>query len=532
MAIHDGAPASVDLARVAGFRLGPMQVDPPTRQVFVGNTAQTLEPRVMQVLVVLAGAGGAVVSRDDLIARCWDGRIVSEAAINRVISRLRQLATETQAFRIETITKVGYRLSGEPEPEGNGFSLSENVAGPVADAGDALLPPMAEDSGSGTRRSLLVAGGLVGGATVAGGLWWVATAGSRARRREVEQLIARARAVTWMEGVSDGDFQAIAYLRQATALDPDSAEAWGALAIALFFANSLRADISDPAAHSARVESAAKRALEIDPGNADALVARAVDPPIFRHWTAREAEFRPLLERFPDHEVLRWRYGTLLAQVGLHSEAVMMLSPLVKAVPNFAYGRQLHAISLWSAGRIEEAEQQIDQAFRTWPMVFWIWILRFNFLALSGRPKEALAQAEAPETRPTFPWPAEISLASARALASREPAAVAEAVAIHADHERRGRLPHFISTQYLAALGALDAAFALAADALLGPRPAPGAARVPRSPWADVTTAHLFMPATRPMREDPRLQPLLEVVGLERFWRETGRVPDFRKRGG
>lgn len=103
----DGEP--IRLAQAPPFHLGMLKVTPATRQV-EGGGARTLEPRVMQVLVVLAGARGAVVGRDELIARCWDGRIVGEGSINRVISMIRQLGAETGAFALETVTKVGYRL--------------------------------------------------------------------------------------------------------------------------------------------------------------------------------------------------------------------------------------------------------------------------------------------------------------------------------------------------------------------------------------------------------------------------------------
>lgn len=107
----------IDLARAAPFRLGPLTVEPALRQV-TSVTSETLEPRVMQVLVALARAEGGIVSRDDLVRQCWEGRIVGDDSINRVISRLRRLAEEGGggSFRIETITKVGYRLVGEVRP--------------------------------------------------------------------------------------------------------------------------------------------------------------------------------------------------------------------------------------------------------------------------------------------------------------------------------------------------------------------------------------------------------------------------------
>jgi DNA-binding winged helix-turn-helix (wHTH) protein/tetratricopeptide (TPR) repeat protein len=106
-------PDQIDLARASAFRLGPIMVEPALRQVTAARS-ETLEPRVMQVLVVLAMANGGIVSRDDLVRQCWEGRIVGDDSITRVIARLRKLADEhgDGAFRIETITKVGYRLIG------------------------------------------------------------------------------------------------------------------------------------------------------------------------------------------------------------------------------------------------------------------------------------------------------------------------------------------------------------------------------------------------------------------------------------
>ena len=109
--MHD--TVRIDLASTAPFRIGALCVEPALRQVSIHTTPpETLEPRVMLVLVALARAGGAIVSRDQLIEQCWDSRVVGDDSINRVISRLRKLAgTHGDAlFTIETISKVGYRL--------------------------------------------------------------------------------------------------------------------------------------------------------------------------------------------------------------------------------------------------------------------------------------------------------------------------------------------------------------------------------------------------------------------------------------
>ncbi|HEX4079448.1 MAG TPA: tetratricopeptide repeat protein [Rhizomicrobium sp.] len=102
----------IRLADEDDFALGDLAVRPSLREVQENGRRELLEPRVMQVLVALARAGGAVVSRDSLIELCWEGRIVGEAAINRCISKLRELSESCgpTSFRIETIPRVGYRL--------------------------------------------------------------------------------------------------------------------------------------------------------------------------------------------------------------------------------------------------------------------------------------------------------------------------------------------------------------------------------------------------------------------------------------
>jgi DNA-binding winged helix-turn-helix (wHTH) protein/tetratricopeptide (TPR) repeat protein len=112
-AFGSAARRPVDLACEEPFRLGSLAVAPGLREI-VGQDGrrQILEPRVMQVLVALVRANGAIVSRDELIRTCWNGTTVCGDAINRPISLLRRMAEGIgqRAFRIETIPRVGYRL--------------------------------------------------------------------------------------------------------------------------------------------------------------------------------------------------------------------------------------------------------------------------------------------------------------------------------------------------------------------------------------------------------------------------------------
>lgn len=104
------------LASIPDLTFGSVTLRPSIREFECRTRRLTLEPRVMQVLVVLVEADGAVVSRDDLVQRCWEGRAVSEDAINRCIGQLRRLAKsgDEPCFTIECIPRVGYRLLAVP----------------------------------------------------------------------------------------------------------------------------------------------------------------------------------------------------------------------------------------------------------------------------------------------------------------------------------------------------------------------------------------------------------------------------------
>jgi len=93
------------------FRFGEWLVDPSTNSIEAGDGKRQLEPRMMDVLVTLCAARGAILSADALIAQCWGDASSSDSALHKTIAHLRRaLGDSASAPRyIETIRMRGYR---------------------------------------------------------------------------------------------------------------------------------------------------------------------------------------------------------------------------------------------------------------------------------------------------------------------------------------------------------------------------------------------------------------------------------------
>lgn len=103
----------IELAIEAPFRLHRLEVTPAALELRRGDRVVTLEPRVMQVLVALHRTPGRVVSREELLELCWEGRIVGDDSLNRSVSQLRKALAEESGVSVDTIPRVGYRLQFE-----------------------------------------------------------------------------------------------------------------------------------------------------------------------------------------------------------------------------------------------------------------------------------------------------------------------------------------------------------------------------------------------------------------------------------
>lgn len=515
----------IDLGTEQDFQLGELTIRPSLRQAADGaGRSEVVEPRVMQVLVALARADGEILTREALTILCWEGRIVGEDAINRVMSRLRRLSDGVGAgsFRIETITKVGYRLvecgSAAAEPPQTTPAEPKRMA-------TSLSP---------TRRLVLGAGLLASFGTIGtyAVLW------GRSKRHAPSPEAARMMDLGQQalckcndEGVSE----ALGFFRRAVELDPDAPDAWGLLGIG--YAYALRETVIDTVeALTLRTKSTVARAFALEPDNPFAQEAIYTLIPLLGRWKEADSSYRAALGRHPDSAYLVFGYGRRLASTGRMRESVNQLD---RAMRFFSPSPGLmvnHLWSVWASGAIDEVDRAIERAFALFPLHAWIWFARFYMLMFSGRAHEALAMGENVGGRPPDIMPAgfELPMASARALNTHAPEDIERAMRMHLESARQGSGRAENAMNFASAIGRLDQAFEIAGAYFFNrgfvvPDSRFGDPQRVATSLSERRTLLLFLPPAEAMRRDPRFPALVGELGLTQFWRESGVPPDYQR---
>jgi len=97
------------------FRIGAWIARPDSNELHAlgkGGDVRSIEPRLMQLLCVLAAAPQRVFTRRELMDLLWPRVIVNDNSLTRAVSELRKmLASDGGTPYIDTIPKSGYRLA-------------------------------------------------------------------------------------------------------------------------------------------------------------------------------------------------------------------------------------------------------------------------------------------------------------------------------------------------------------------------------------------------------------------------------------
>lgn len=158
-------PSSPTPSAAADFALGAWTVEPSRNLLACGSDARVVGPKVMNLLLVLAEAPGHVVSKEDLVARLWQGDFVTDEVLTTLVYALRRaLGDDARRPRfVETVRGRGYRLVAPvrglaavpvPQRQGPARRWLALAAAALLIAGLALQLPRFADGAAGadTRR--------------------------------------------------------------------------------------------------------------------------------------------------------------------------------------------------------------------------------------------------------------------------------------------------------------------------------------------------------------------------------------------
>jgi TolB-like protein/cytochrome c-type biogenesis protein CcmH/NrfG len=115
-------------------------LDTDRRELHRGSEAVSVEPQVLDLLICLVQNRNRVVTKDDLIASVWRGRIVSDATMtSRIYAARKAVGDSGQGQRlIRTIARKGLRFVGDVQTQSGG---DQSVAGVDPQTADEICEP-------------------------------------------------------------------------------------------------------------------------------------------------------------------------------------------------------------------------------------------------------------------------------------------------------------------------------------------------------------------------------------------------------
>jgi len=108
------------------FSFNDFALDCERRELRARGAAVQVEPQVFDLLVYLIENRDRVVSKDDLIASVWSGRIVSDSTVDSRINAVRKALGDSggrQQF-VRTIARKGFRFIGEVKSAAKGDAVA------------------------------------------------------------------------------------------------------------------------------------------------------------------------------------------------------------------------------------------------------------------------------------------------------------------------------------------------------------------------------------------------------------------------
>jgi DNA-binding winged helix-turn-helix (wHTH) protein/Flp pilus assembly protein TadD len=344
------------------FALGDWLVEPSLHRISKGNARKKLEPKVMELLVLLASRPGEVFTKEEISERLWPGVFVSESSLFRHVSELRRVLGDDRRrpSYVATIPKRGYRLVAPVSPPGDEKPRASRVLPRVAALAAAALIFLIVSS------------------------------------RTLSPPVAPAAYAAFLKGDlyenridCDSFDRSLEAYRQAMALDSRFVETYPRLFDALVATAVL--GCRPPGPLFDEVASLLDRARNngLEPGRYDAGAGALA---LWRDGDVEEAllrfqgprgdpdlsyamalvasgrdeegilEAERSLEELPVDLGENWALGGVLYFTGRYEEAIAQLNATLELYPGFRPAVQLLALSYWFTGNVERAVELADRS--------------------------------------------------------------------------------------------------------------------------------------------------------------------------
>src|SRR4051794_3021227 len=116
------------------FRFQDQILDPDRRELTRGPERVSVGPKVFDLLLYLLRNRERVVTKDDLLASVWNGRIVSESTLTSHINAARRAVGDTGGAQrlIRTVARKGFRFVGQVEEQQRQTTAGTAIVQPSA----------------------------------------------------------------------------------------------------------------------------------------------------------------------------------------------------------------------------------------------------------------------------------------------------------------------------------------------------------------------------------------------------------------
>ena len=408
------------------FQFGDHLLDVERRELRRGNQVVDVEPQVFDLLLHLLRNRERVVSKDDLIASVWGGRIVSDATIDSRINAVRHAIGDSGATQalIRTFPRKGIRFVGAAQEEGEAVPAiapagePPRPALPLPDKPSIAVLPFANMSSDPEQEFFAdgIAEDIITALSRYPSLFVIARNSCftyKARAVDVKQ-VGRELGVRYvLEGSlrkAGNRVRVTAQMVEAETGNHIWAERYDRDPADIFAVQDEISMAVTTAIAPAVADAEVYRALRKPPGNLDAWAAYQRG---LWHMSRADAEDNALAETFfqqaidldPNfaggykglalaHNNSASVYGTRSAQEAFAS-AEALARRAVALDPADAEARARLGMTVWMQGEFEAALAEVDRALALSPNLAYAHGIRGSTLVFSGQPKDGVAALEA-----------------------------------------------------------------------------------------------------------------------------------------